>query len=141
MIMCLDVCTTVCVSGASSHPPSQKLQRFHPPHNEINILLRSCLQIFLIKQPFDSLAIWPEPKKVLIKEAQIRSGVTPSLGQGPWKVVIVDFTKVVSSDPFDKLKHILLFSQVFHYSGRGNDRSCFLRGEMRDRNWNMSSPV
>lgn len=90
-------------------PPSRKLQRLHPPHNEINILLRSCLQIFLIKKPFDSLAIWPEPKKVLIKEAQIRSEVTPSLGQGPWKVVIVDFTKVVSSDPPDKLKHILLF--------------------------------
>jgi len=63
---------------------------------------------FSHKKPFDSLAIWLEPKKVLIKEAQIRSGVTPSLGQGPWKVVIVDFTKVVSSDLLDKLKHILL---------------------------------
>lgn len=93
----------------SLDPPSRKLQRLHPPHNEINILRRSCLQIFLIKKPFDSLAIWPEPKKVLIKEAQIRSGVTPSLGQGPWKVVIVDFTKVVSSDLLDKLKHILSF--------------------------------
>ena len=94
--------------SCSISPLCRKLQRLRP-HNEINILLYPCLQIFLIKKPFDSLAIWPESKKVSIKEAQIRSGVAPSLGQGPWKVVIVDFTKVVSSDPLDKLKHILLF--------------------------------
>lgn len=33
------------------------------PLENLNTLLCSCLQIFLIKNPFDSLAIWPEPKK------------------------------------------------------------------------------
>ena len=39
---------------------------------------------FSHKKPFDSLAVWPELKELLIKEAQERSEVTASLGQGPW---------------------------------------------------------
>ena len=84
---------------------------------------------FSHKKPFDSLAIWPESKNVSIKEAQIRSGVAPSLGQGPWMVVIVDFTKVVSSDPLDKLKHILLFLTSIPLQLSPKEILCILAGQ------------